>query len=228
MLVLAMDTASPTTSVAVVDIDGALRAQAYRVCSAVDVAESRRPAEQLAPAIEQALAEAGVGMRDVGLLAVGVGPGPFTGLRAGLVTARVLGGVLSVPVVGVVSLDALMVAAASWSPTLAAADLVVATDARRREVYWAAYSRGARVFGPSVSSPAAVDVAGRPVVGRGAALYPEILPGPAGDLLDPPAWAVAVLAARSYATGDTLPADPLYLRRPDVAEPAPRKRVLAR
>ncbi len=141
MLVLALDTASPITSVAVLEYargqpapgsaPAATGAVGYEVCSGVDIADSRRPAEHLAPAIERALDRAGVTMRDVELVGVGVGPGPFTGLRAGLVSARVLGSVLRVPVIGMVSLDAIALAVCGDVPV----DVLVATDARRREVY---------------------------------------------------------------------------------------------
>jgi len=95
-------------------------------------------------------------------------------------------------------------------------------------VYWAGYAAGGRVHGPAVSSPGDIDRAGRPAVGRGAAIYLDNLGAPFADVLDPPAWAIGVLAARAHIVGDAMPPDPLYLRRPDVAEPAPRKRVLAR
>lgn len=221
MLVLALDTASPTTSVAVAES----AATDFTVLASIDVLDAKRPAEQLAPAIHHAMTEAGTAMADIGLVAVGVGPGPFTGLRAGLVTARVLGDVLAVPVVGVMSLDALAVAAAEHLPADIGDEFVVATDARRHEVYWARYRHGARVEGPSVGAPAAVDLDGRRVVGRGATLYPDLLGEPASDILDPPAWTLALLAIDALLRGDPLPPDPMYLRRPDVAEPHARKRV---
>src|SRR5512142_1987226 len=93
--------------------------------------------EQLAPLIEQALAQAGAGRQDLTAIAVGVGPGPFTGLRVGLVTARTLGFVLDIPVRGVCSLDVLAVEAADSGAV--SGHFVVATDARRKEVYLASY-----------------------------------------------------------------------------------------
>src|SRR6478609_6422664 len=99
-------------------------------------------AEQLAPLIERALAEAGIVRQDLTAIAAGIGPGPYTGLRVGLVTARTLGFVLDLPVYGVCSLDALAVEAVETGAV--DRDFVVATDARRKEVYLARYDeRGA-------------------------------------------------------------------------------------
>ena len=96
-------------------------------------------------------ADAGTSLRDIDAVVVGVGPGPFTGLRVGMVTAAALGDALDVPVHGVCSLDAIAVEAAGEGP------LLVVTDARRREVYWAAYdAAGHRVDGPHVQAPAAL------------------------------------------------------------------------
>lgn len=151
-------------------------------------------------------------MRDVTDIAVGVGPGPFTGLRVGVVTALTLGHTLNARTHGVCSLDTL--AAEVVGPE----EFLVATDARRKEVYWARYRGGRRVAGPAVDRPAAVAEQGLPVVGRGAALYADILT-PAGGPLDPSAAVLARIVAAG--TVDTLPLEPLYLRRPD-ATPQPR------
>src|SRR5690349_6838366 len=110
-------------------------------------------AEQLAPLIDRAMGEAGVVRQDLTAIAVGVGLGPFTGLRVGLVTARTLGYVLEIPVYGVCSLDVLAVEAVDTG----AVDrpFAVATDARRKEVYLATYSdAGERLTGPVVDKPA--------------------------------------------------------------------------
>lgn len=232
MLILALDTSTTTISVALLGADdppGTPRAGR-------DVHEGNRPAELLAPTIKEVLAEAGVVPADLTAVAAGVGPGPFTGLRAGLVTARALAHVVGVSVHGVCSLDALHAAlVAAGAP----ATSFVATDARRREVYWARYRDGRRLSDPQVGAPevlaAAAVAAGAPVLGPGARLYAERLrgagasvpegpePGPSGP---PAAWVAAL--ARAAAAGEglqPLPAEPMYLRRPDVQEPGAPKRV---
>lgn len=221
MLILAMDTSTTTVSVAVLRGDDDPAAP----LAAQDVAEGRRPAELLAPTIKAVLAEAGVGPADLTAVAAGVGPGPYTGLRAGLVTARALAHVVGVTVHGVCSLDALHAAAVAAG---APADGVVATDARRSEVYWARYRGGRRLGDPQVGRPETVESGGSTVVGSGAALYPDVLgEPPAGLPLTPPAAWVAALARDSMAgTGlQVLPAEPMYLRRPDAQEPGAPKPV---
>ena len=94
------------------------------------------------------------------------------------------------------------------------ADLTVVSDARRKEVYWATYSRGERVSGPHVSRPQDVEVHGR-VLGRGAMLYPEVFRDAA--FADPdPAWLARIVAKHRALGVESLPTTPLYLRRPDV------------
>ena len=208
-MLLAFDTATPAVTVAVHD-----GTQVLAESTQVDV---MRHGELLAPAIAQVLQQAGIDSGDLTGIAVGVGPGPFTGLRVGLVTARTMGAVLGLPVSGVCTLDVLAAQAQ------VSGRFMVATDARRKEVYWAAYSDPlTRVDGPHVSKPADVEVPG-PVVGRGAVLYPGAL-GPASPPEHPSAAVLARLVALGQAT--VLPPDPLYLRRPDVAASYTRKSVL--
>lgn len=217
MLLLALDTASPSVSVAV--HDGA------QVLAAHTATEAARHAELLTPAIEQVLAELFVTPRELTAITVGAGPGPFTGLRVGLATARVLGFALGIPVSGVCSLDA--VAAGAVRMGLDAPEFLVATDARRHEVYWARYSVSPpglpmRQGQPQVGAAASIPADGLPVAGRGALLYPEILGQPALPL-DPDAGDLAALAVvgEPYRTQP----QPLYLRRPDAQIPGARKRV---
>ncbi len=99
MLLLALDTATPAVTVALHD--------GHRVLAEVSEVDARRHAELLAPGIEAVLAQAGATTRDLTAIAVGTGPGPFTGLRVGLVTARTLASTLGVPVHGVCTLDVL-------------------------------------------------------------------------------------------------------------------------
>lgn len=219
MLLLAFDTATPAVTVALVrrdeGSDSTVLAESFEV-------DARRQGELLAPSIEAVLADAGADRRDLTAVVVGVGPGPFTGLRVGVVTARVLGHALGIPVHGVCTLDAIALAAAG-----AVTDaFVVATDARRREVYWARYDGAGRMptrtAGPAVNRPAAVATE-LPTVGAGAVLYPEAFPDNRGF----PYPAAADLARHVIAGGPVLPATPLYLRRPDAAEPGAAKAVLA-
>ena len=199
MLLLAFDTSTPAVTVALSSGE-----------SSAEVAANRH-GELLAPAIERLLA----GRRPDGVV-VGVGPGPFTGLRVGIVTARALSHALGIPAYGACSLDA-----------LAAPGIAVATDARRREVYWAAYdAAGARTDGPHVTKPADAAAALRAhgvtrVAGAGPRLYAEAFDG--FEVVDPEYPDAARLLAAPRAADLT----PLYLRRPDATPPGPRKKVTA-
>ncbi|SFJ81309.1 tRNA (adenosine(37)-N6)-threonylcarbamoyltransferase complex dimerization subunit type 1 TsaB [Cellulomonas sp. KH9] len=211
--------------------------------------EPRRHAERLAPIIERALELEGADRAEVRGIAVGTGPAPFTGLRAGLVTARVLGLALGVPVWGVPGPDAIAAAAAAHGripggdvPAPGAlpdgTPVLVVTDARRREVYWARYevrgSEAVRVAPPSVGAPA--DVPRTPddvVLGTGCELYPEVFGPPderfvgAPQLRHPDPFRLVLVALARDAAGEPQPTEPLYLRRPDAVPPAGAKRVLA-
>jgi tRNA threonylcarbamoyl adenosine modification protein YeaZ len=207
-MLLAFDTATAAVTAAVHDGDDVL-------AETTSVGPLRH-GELLAPAIETVLSKAGIAPADLTRIAVGVGPGPFTGLRVGLVTARTMADVLGIPAVGVVTLDVIAAAVEVGEP------FAVATDARRREVYWARYdAQGARLVGPDVCRPADVATS-EPVAGRGPVLYPDAFPHPVAPV-DPRAadLARAVVAG----TLPLLPVEPLYLRRPDVAEAGTRKRV---
>jgi tRNA threonylcarbamoyladenosine biosynthesis protein TsaB len=211
VLLLALDTSTPAVTVALHDGENVLAES-----TAID---ARRHTELLAPAIVEVLGAAGVDRRDLTAIAVGVGPGPFTGLRIGLVTARALGSVLGRSVHGVCSLDVVARGAAMPGP------FVVVTDARRREVYWAGYDAdGRRTDGPAVTTPAAV-ATDLPAAGAGARLYPDHFSDPVA-----PQFPSAADLAAAVASGDVqvLPPQPLYLRRPDALPPAGRKPVLSR
>jgi tRNA threonylcarbamoyl adenosine modification protein YeaZ len=79
---------------------------------------------------------------------VGMGPGPFTGLRVGIAFAQTFALARDIPMIGVCSLDAIKVDSTEYT---------VAIDARRKEIYWASYKDGVRVDGPTVSKPAEVE-----------------------------------------------------------------------
>jgi len=197
-VVLAIDTATPAVTAGVV----------RRGPSGVEVlgervtVDPRAHAEQLTPNVLGALADAGLSMADLEAVVVGCGPGPFTGLRVGMATAAAYGHALGLPVFGVCSLDAIGVDTAG--------DVLVVTDARRREVYWARYRDGVRVDGPAVNAPADVPADASAVAGspEHAALFslpalPPTVPTTSG-----------LVRAVDWDTPPE-PLVPLYLRRPD-------------
>ncbi|MCG8916625.1 tRNA (adenosine(37)-N6)-threonylcarbamoyltransferase complex dimerization subunit type 1 TsaB [Actinokineospora sp. PR83] len=218
MLVLAVDTSTPAVTAGVLDLpaDGPPTLLAERV-----TVDAKAHGELLSPHVRDALAAAGKALAEVDAVVCGTGPGPFTGLRAGMVTAAALGHALDRPVHPVCSLDAIA-AEATGDP------LLVVTDARRREVYWAAYGPGGtRTAGPDVVAPA--ELAGRLAelgVTRvaGARVFDFGLPvvGP-----EHPTPVGLVTAAAAVLRAGAEPGDltPLYLRRPDAVEPGARKRV---
>ncbi|WP_134764755.1 tRNA (adenosine(37)-N6)-threonylcarbamoyltransferase complex dimerization subunit type 1 TsaB [Nocardioides sp. 1609] len=211
-MLLAFDTASPTVTVALLD-DGEVLAELVSE-------ETMRHGEQLAPLIDEALRRCDALRSDVTAVAVGVGPGPFTGLRVGLVTARTLAFVLDVPVYGVCSLDALAVEAIDTGAVHGG--FVVATDARRKEVYLAAYDEdGVRTGGPAVDRPATVATT-VPVVGEGAVLYPDSFPNRVGPVRPSAGWLGRAVGEERV---ELLDPEPLYLRRPDAVVPGAAKPV---
>lgn len=224
MLVLVVDSSTPAVIAALVQVTAAgveVRAQRCAV-------DARAHGELLAPQVDAVLADVGVRPSALGAIVAGLGPGPFTGLRVGLVTAATMGQALGVPTYGVCSLDAVGFPAAAGAPVLAA------TDARRREIYWAVYDgAGQRVVGPEVSAPAvaaarARDLAVVAAVGDGAHRYAATLELPVADEPRyPMPVALARLAAARIAAGAPgEPLTPLYLRRPDAVAAAGRKSVL--
>lgn len=222
-LLLAVDTSSTVVSAALAAVhDGAVQVVASR-----DVAAANRHGELLTALVHELLREAVATPKDLEAVVVGLGPGPFTGLRVGVVTAASLADALGIASYGVCSLDAI----AHAHPV--ASELLVCTDARRKQVYWARYdAHGSRTLGPDIAAPR--DVADRfagdvpTVVGAGVALYPDEFAA-FGQAVDAPisARAIAELAADKVRTGapsDVL--EPMYLRRPDAAPPGRPKSVL--
>jgi tRNA threonylcarbamoyl adenosine modification protein YeaZ len=196
-LILAIDTATPAVTAGIVKLDG-VEVLAERV-----TVDARAHAEQLTPNVLAALADAGLTVNDLGAVVVGCGPGPFTGLRVGMATAAAYGHALGIPVHGVCSLDAIGVDTSG--------DVLVVTDARRREVYWARYRDGVRVDGPAVGAPADVKADADAVAGspEHAAMFDlprlaAVSPTSAG-----------LVRAVADLTAEPAPLVPLYLRRPD-------------
>jgi tRNA threonylcarbamoyl adenosine modification protein YeaZ len=193
---------------------------------AVHVArDGRKHAELLMPGVLAACAEAGVALGELSAVVTGTGPGPFTGLRVGIVTAVALGDALGVPVHGVCSLDAIAAEVDAPGP------LAVVTDARRREVYWAVYDpSGARVAGPGVDAPAALAARAAELgVTAAAGTCAQVLGVPVVAPAEPGAAGLVACAAPALRAGvrPGVPV-PLYLRRPDAVAPGPRKPVTAR
>jgi tRNA threonylcarbamoyl adenosine modification protein YeaZ len=209
VLLLALDTATPAVTVALHD--------GTDVVASSSQVDARRHGELLLPAVDRVLAEAGLRLDAVTGIVVGIGPGPYTGLRVGLMTADTFGLALGVPVHGLCTLDGL-----AYAADIEKGPFVVATDARRKEVYWATYADSrTRLTDPAVDRPAdiAERVAGLPAVGAGALLYPDAFPS-AHEPEHVSAAALASLAAERLAAGEELPAPrPLYLRRPDAQVP---------
>jgi tRNA threonylcarbamoyl adenosine modification protein YeaZ len=198
-VILAIDTATPAVIAGIVRSDGdGIEVLAERV-----TVDARAHAERLTPNVVAALADAGLSVEDLNAVVVGCGPGPFTGLRVGMATAAAYGHALGIPVHGVCSLDAIGIDTAG--------EVLVLTDARRREVYWARYDDGSRVDGPAVNAPVDVPAGARAVAGspEHVALFdlprqPAIYPTASGLVRSVADW-----------TAQPAPLIPLYLRRPD-------------
>jgi tRNA threonylcarbamoyl adenosine modification protein YeaZ len=203
-LVLAIDTSTPAVTAGVV-ADGHVLAERVTV-------DARAHAERITPNVLAAIADAGRSMADLNAIVVGCGPGPFTGLRVGMATAAAYGHALGLPVYGVCSLDAI-----GGQTT---GEVLVVTDARRREVYWARYRDGVRVDGPEVNAPADVhpgsaqSVAGSPdhAVLFGLPCIEPTYPDAAGLVVAVADWSQPPAALV-----------PLYLRRPDAKTVAERQ-----
>lgn len=221
MLTLALDTATARVGVAV-GRDG-------RVLAELTVDGARRHAEELAPAITEVLREARIDLDRIRFVSVGLGPGLFTGLRVGVTTARTLGQVLGVPVVGVPSLD---LVAYPWRHT--DRRIVALVDARRREVFAARWTvvgdslerHGDYTVEPPEQIAAELAESRLPVrlVGDGALAYEAVfaaLPEVqrlGSEAAYPDVGALVEIATARYERGEHDPPErvqPLYLRRSD-------------
>lgn len=255
MLVLALDTATASVVVGVVEIGAPAesgqhasvqRTDTSAVRAARVVSSANRHAETLGQLIPDVLKEAGVGVADLAAVVVGLGPGPFTGLRVGVMTAAALGDALGLPVYGVCTHDAMaatyaahagspvhaaLVGLAAGPDTASVADkgattsgqaFAVVTDARRRECYWADYDALAtRISGPHVQRPS--DMVCGPRSGLGRLSKP-----PVPDDANPQRWPGNAVDREStgLAIGDPAFSDALGI---DVqpAQPDPMGLVLA-
>jgi tRNA threonylcarbamoyladenosine biosynthesis protein TsaB len=223
MLILAIDTSAVASAALVSD------AAPEGVLASFSTEDTRSHAEVLAPGIHGMLASAGVTGQDVDALVVGVGPGPFTGLRSGIATARTLAFAWGKPLHGLMSLDAVALEVAE--STAAASEFLVVTDARRKEVYWARYTLADGQLpllqdGPHVGF--AADLPELPAFGAGAGLYADALQAhPEFAMEQPDALYLGQFALARLAAGDgLLDSTPLYLRESDAQVPGPRKRAL--
>ena len=179
--VLAIDTSTSRSCVAIID-GSKLLYSGYR-----DGATAHGPS--LPALVQEALA-----VSDVDEVVVGMGPGPFTGLRVGIAFAQSFALAREIPVRGVCSLDAI-------AAQVDEKDFIIATDARRKEWYWARYTNGIRIGEPAVSFPADVEKLGTTVH---FGLFPDLV------------------AMTKLATQNTI-AEPMYLRRPDAVATADRR-----
>jgi tRNA threonylcarbamoyl adenosine modification protein YeaZ len=208
VLVLALDTATPTLVAGVARwTDGDVEVLAEQA-----VPSGNRHAELLTTAVRAALSDAGAGMGELDAVVVGLGPGPFTGLRVGVVTAVTLADARGLPAVGVCSLDAIGDGART-----------VVTDARRKEVYWAAYdAAGVRIAGPDVGRPEELPAHG-PFVGD--ERFAERLGAPVTAAQVTTAGLLRAAAPQLADPSSAGPLLPLYLRRPDATPPSSIKTV---
>jgi tRNA threonylcarbamoyl adenosine modification protein YeaZ len=214
-MLLAIDT-SAGTSAAVVDRRGGVLAERSS-------SDTRLHAEVVGTLVAGVLAEAGVAVTALSGVAVGMGPGPFTGLRVGIAAAQAFALGAGIPVVRVVSHDAIAFARYAGGGS---GRLLVVTDARRREVYWSAYAGASdagipvRAHGPALTRPADLDGT---VTGSG---FPLDGDTERIDAEEVSAGALGMLAETMFSAGVPFAAaEPLYLRSPDVTLSAGPKRV---
>lgn len=246
MFILALDTATAVVTAGIVRLGAT---QPPLTLATGLTRDAHKHGEALAPHIRKCLQEIGITPAEIGAVVVGAGPGPFTGLRVGMATGAVFASTTDVPLYTVCTLDAI----AHDAALRLSEPFLVATDARRKEVYWAAYSAlGVRVAGPGVAQPALLrswldgerpqlPSGQAPVgleepcslpplnqsVGAGAVLYALTLGFPAPLEVDPSAGGlVAVAASRIHAQAPSDALTPLYLRRPDAVASTPTKSVL--
>lgn len=196
---LAIDTSTSRTSVAVVD-QGALLWHGYR-----DGAMAH--GHSLPALVSEALRS----NSRIDQVVVGMGPGPYTGLRVGIAFARTFAIARMIPVIGICSLDAIAALVHEKD------DFIVATDARRKEIYWAQYRAGIRIEGPHVDLPSVIIGFNVPLFGEGAVKY-AIAQTDEDQFPD-----LLALVSLSENTDQHVD-EPLYIRRPDAVPTSERAR----
>lgn len=200
---LALDTATAVTSVGLV---GNQREPA-------ELKTTTGPGEVAVANLDRLLASQQIPRSELTQLAIGVGPGPYTSTRIGVMIALTIGTTLDIPVIGICSLDAIAQQALELSPGRPPAPFGVVTDARRKEVYWALYDgEGKRIQGPAVSKPAGflADSGVRSWAGNGFERYPELVSEHRLVTLEPStpsAVTIAQLVMRALARGDLPPSN---------------------
>ena len=226
MIILGIDTATDAVSVAI--------GEGFRILAHSEVVSDRQHCEALAPMIDFVCKQADVSFREIGAIAVDVGPGLFTGMRVGVATAKAIAFSLDLPIIGICSLDVL----ASAAPRTDSVTISV-IDARRHEIYWSMYhtieNELTQVFAPRVGSVTELVASvlerfqSAQFVGNGALQYrSEIVDAlgssfPGCEFADarfsrPTASAVVAMAHRlaveeRWQSADQL--SPVYLRQPD-------------
>jgi len=170
--------------------------------------------ELTAQYMQNALDAAGCLATEITTVVVGVGPGPFTGLRVGIASALTFAHALEIPIHGLCSLDAIGFTKFT--------ECIAITDARRKELYWAKYLNGLRVNDPAVNTPQEISALNpnAEFIGPAAGLYPEFIIGKQVELQS---GNLADMFARGI--GQALPISPMYLRKPDAVPPTERKQV---
>ncbi|MCS4535638.1 tRNA (adenosine(37)-N6)-threonylcarbamoyltransferase complex dimerization subunit type 1 TsaB [Corynebacterium sp. HS2168-gen11] len=229
MLILTIDTATPELVVGIVRHDPT-NVKASVTLAETIVRNARAHNEVLVPTVQELLATLKLEFADLAAIVVGCGPGPFTGLRVGMATAAAFGDALGIPVYGVATHDAIAYEIATTT-NMVSDKMIVATDARRKEIYWSSYEHGVLTRGPEVCAPGKLGEPGEAsdhgltdvsCVNIPDALH-EKLPATLADVphvsVSPSAISLIAVADFSQQPG---PLEPLYLRRPDAKEPKPQ------
>jgi len=188
---------------------------------AAERVSGRGQAEAMVPLAGAALAASGLGWEDIGLIGVTVGPGSFTGLRIGLAAARALSLARRIPVAGVTTAD--LLAFSLPGEARRGRPFLIAIDSRRDDLFVQYFSADGQPVGDIAARLPEEALAPHPgplLVAGDAASHFEGLRGDVEILsLLPDAAPLSELALRRWGEGRALPAQPLYLRPPDVALP---------